>query len=227
MNKLFDDAIAALGTVIATPLAQGILSIGWACLLILWIAAAAWAFRDAGLRVDNQLAPAGVAVLVLAATPLAFPLGIVVYRLVRPQETLADASERRLALATLEAAADQDRCPACDARTDESWVRCPACGTTLRIPCPHCSSLVEPAWTICPWCVAELSASPDSRPVVWPVPTVEAADRSPIRRILGVLPRSAASSAPAGPAPRRSAGRARRLRGLPNPQAAAGRPAQG
>ena len=158
MSKLFDDAIAAFGTVIATPQVQAILSVTWACLVILWIAAAAWAFRDARLRVDNRLAPAGVAVLVLAATPLAFPLGIVVYRLIRPQETLADAMDRRLSLATLEAAADQDRCSVCDARVDEGWVRCPGCGSTLRIPCPQCSSLVEPGWTICPWCVAELPA---------------------------------------------------------------------
>ncbi len=226
MSKLFDDAIAAFGTVIATPQVQTILSVAWACLVILWIAAAAWAFRDARLRVDNQLAPAGVAVLVLAATPLAFPLGIVVYRLIRPQETLADAMDRRLSLATLEAAADQDRCSVCDARVDEGWVRCPGCGSTLRIPCPQCSSLVEPGWTICPWCVAELPASPDARPVVWPIPTVEATERSPIRRMLGVLPRTAASSVPAGAARRPLSGRARRRR-LPNPQAAAGRPAQG
>ena len=227
MSKLFGDAIAALGTVIATPQVQAALAVAWVCLVILWIAAAAWAYRDARLRVDNQLAPAGLAVLVLAATPLAFPLGIVVYRLIRPQETLADASDRRLSLATLEAAADQDRCSACDTRVDDGWVRCPTCGTTLRVPCPQCSSLVEPGWTICPWCVAELPASSDSGPVLWPIPTVEATEWSPIRRVLGVLPRTAASSEPAGAARRPDAGRARRQRRRSNSPAAVGGPAQG
>ena len=222
MKQLFDGIPAALGTVIAVPEVQAVLHVAWVCLVILWVAATVWAYRDAQHRVGGWLAPAVVAVLVVAATPLAFPLGLVVYYLVRPQETLEDATERRMSIEALEAAIDLDRCQVCDGRIDAAWVRCPTCRATLRVPCPECASLVEPAWSICPWCVAELPAALGARPIVWPIQTPEA-NRPAIRRVLGAVPGAAASSAPPPVAARRPAGeRVRRTGGLPDAHRAAG-----
>ena len=63
-----------------------------------------------------------------------------------------------MAIAALDAELAAERCPTCRTPTDDGWIRCPRCGTTLRVPCPRCDRLVDPAWSICPWCVAELPA---------------------------------------------------------------------
>ena len=61
-------------------------------LVVLWIACAYWVFKDARRRIDDKIVLA-VAVL----TGIVFgPIGLIVYAIVRPPETLADRQEHEL-----------------------------------------------------------------------------------------------------------------------------------
>ena len=66
-------------------------------LFIVWLAAAFWAFRDMQLRSDNPILPYIAATLIVLFTPLLFPFGVVVYRIIRPQEKIGEVYERNLA----------------------------------------------------------------------------------------------------------------------------------
>lgn len=148
-------------------------------LVIVWVATAWWAFRDLSLRTTSLPAPFLVAGAVTLATPLFFlPLAIV-YRALRPSETLAEASERDLTETALEATTTHEACPSCGSPVEEGWRLCPFCRYELLVPCPRCRKPVEMAWSVCPWCVTELPwarervgvfAEPpaEEAPLVWP-----------------------------------------------------------
>jgi RNA polymerase subunit RPABC4/transcription elongation factor Spt4 len=146
-------------------------------LIVVWVATAWWAFRDVSQRTTSLPAPFLVAGLFTLATPLFFLPIAIVYRVVRPSETLAEASERDLTETALEATPTQVACPSCGSAIEDDWRLCPWCRYELLVPCPRCTRLVEVAWPVCPWCVAELPwrrepvpvmAGPPDAPTVWP-----------------------------------------------------------
>ena len=88
---------------------------------ILWLAAAYWAFRDMQLRSENPILPYLAAALIILFTPVLFVFGIIVYRIVRPQEKIAEVYERNLAEEALLAEVESIKsCPACHRRTTSS-----------------------------------------------------------------------------------------------------------
>ena len=115
--------------------------------------------------------------LFVLATPLFFVPVAIVYRVVRPAETLAEANERDLTETALEATPTHAACPSCGSAIEDGWRLCPWCRYELLVPCPRCTRLVEVAWPVCPWCVGELPwrpepipvmAEPADAPIVWP-----------------------------------------------------------
>jgi RNA polymerase subunit RPABC4/transcription elongation factor Spt4 len=83
-------------------------------------------------------------------------LGVFLYLIVRPRETLAEAYERQLAEESLLAEAEQRVvCPTCHERVQEDYVLCPTCRTKLKRVCPACSKLIRPEWSICPYCAKD------------------------------------------------------------------------
>ncbi len=148
-------------------------------IVIVWVATAWWAFRDVSQRTTSLPAPFLVAGVFALATPLFFVPLAIVYRALRPSETLAEASERDLTESALEVSVTHSACPSCGSPIEDGWRLCPWCRYELLVPCPRCTKPVELAWSICPWCVNELpwarepvgvfaDPPPEEPPTVWP-----------------------------------------------------------
>ncbi len=156
MDQILQTIGSAVGSFFDNPVLQlgfQLFAVYW---VVLWIAAAYWAFRDVQGRSDNAIAPYLAATFVIAFTPILFPLAIFTYRIVRPHERIGDVYERNLAeeamLAEIEAI---PHCPSCDRRVDPAWIICPTCRTRLNRVCPNCSRLVGLDWSLCAWCGRE------------------------------------------------------------------------
>lgn len=120
-----------------------------ALLAALWLSLIIWAFRDMRARSRDPFAQL-LAALVVAALPL---VGIVIYFILRPPETLAEAYERALEEeALLQEIEERPACPGCSRTIEANWLLCPYCHTRLRKVCPDCHSLMELSWNLCPFC---------------------------------------------------------------------------
>jgi len=156
MDQILQTIGDAIGSIFSNPVVQlgfQLLTIYW---IVLWIAAAYWAFRDMQGRTDNPLAPYLAAAFIIVFSPLLFPLAVFTYRIVRPQERIGEVYERNLAeeamLAEIEAI---PHCPSCERRVDPAWLICPTCRTRLNRVCPNCTRLVGLDWSLCAWCGRE------------------------------------------------------------------------
>ena len=86
-------------------------------------------------------------------TPVLFVFGVIVYRIVRPHEKIAEVYERNLAEEALLAEVESIKsCPACHRRINEEWIICPSCRTRLNRVCANCGRLVGLDWSLCAWC---------------------------------------------------------------------------
>jgi RNA polymerase subunit RPABC4/transcription elongation factor Spt4 len=133
-----------------------------AYLLVMWVGALVWTYRDIRARTRDQMTQV-VAVLVV----LVFNLpGILLYMVLRPKETLAELYDRRLGSeALLREIQEQDACPSCRRRIEEDFLACPYCRTTLRVPCESCGKALHTTWVLCPYCGAgRTTASPLGQP---------------------------------------------------------------
>lgn len=120
-----------------------------ALLAALWISIVIWTFRDMRSRSRDPFAQI-LAALVVAALP---GVGILVYLILRPPETLAEAYERALEEeALLQEIEERPVCPGCSRVVNGQWLLCPHCHTRLHKACPDCNSLMELHWNICPFC---------------------------------------------------------------------------
>ena len=152
-------------------------------MVILWLAAAYWAFRDMQLRTANPIIPYFAASLVIIFTPVFFPFAIVAYRIVRPQEKIGEVYERTLAEEALLAEVEAVRsCPTCARRVNEEWIICPTCRTRLNRVCPNCSRLVGLDWSLCAWCGRDFERAVPGFEAVAPTRPVPASShRDPIQ----------------------------------------------
>ena len=130
-------------------------------LIVMWIGALVWTYRDIRSRTTDIFTHA-IAVMVV----LVFNLpGILLYMVLRPKETLAEMYDRRLgAEALLQEIQEQESCPTCRRRTEPDFLGCPYCGTALRVPCENCAKPLQATWVICPFCRTE-RVSPPAQPV--------------------------------------------------------------
>jgi RNA polymerase subunit RPABC4/transcription elongation factor Spt4 len=122
---------------------------GGAFLAALWLSLVIWTYRDSRNRARDRLVHILAALLVAL---LSLP-GILIYLVLRPQNTLEEEYQRTLEEeALLQAIEDQAICPGCERRILGDWQICPNCHTKLRKPCQHCGKLIELPWNICPYC---------------------------------------------------------------------------
>jgi len=127
----------------------------------LWLGMVMWTFRDIRSRtrdiVVQILATVMVAVLTLP--------GLIVYFLIRPRETLAEAYEHALEQeALLQAIEEPEVCPGCGATVRDDFIYCPHCHTHLKKKCVACNAVLALDWNICPYCGA-----PQGSQIVEPV----------------------------------------------------------
>jgi RNA polymerase subunit RPABC4/transcription elongation factor Spt4 len=120
--------------------------------LFLYLATVFWTIRDAQQRTENRILPYLAAVLVV----FTWFLGLFIYLIVRPKETLGEAYERQLAEESLLAEAEQRLvCPTCRERVQDDYILCPTCRSRLKRQCPSCGKLIRPEWNICPYCTKD------------------------------------------------------------------------
>ena len=139
---------------------------------------AIWTFRDIRARSRDFLAQILATVLVLTL-PI---IGLVVYLMLRPRETLADAYERSLEQeALLQAIEEPEICPGCGQRVKGDYLYCPDCHTQLKRACPECGRPLHLRWSLCTYCSA--SVAPQAlEPVPTSQPEALPADVEPERR---------------------------------------------
>ena len=124
-------------------------SIFGALLAALWLSLIIWTFRDMRNRSRDPFAQI-LAAVVVALLP---GVGLLVYLILRPPETLAEAYERALEEeALLQEIEERPACPGCSRSVDPNWLICPHCHTRLRKACPDCNALMDLQWQICPFC---------------------------------------------------------------------------
>jgi len=131
--------------------------------LLLWLAMVVWTFRDIRERTRDPFAQV-FSVLVVLAFNFA---GLLLYLIVRPRETLAEAYERSLEEeALLQELEDQRACPSCKRRVQEDFIMCPYCQFQLKEACAQCEKPLSHNWALCPYCGAQrrAAASMERRP---------------------------------------------------------------
>jgi RNA polymerase subunit RPABC4/transcription elongation factor Spt4 len=120
-----------------------------AFLSALWLSMVIWTFRDMRARSRDLFAQI-LAALVVAILTLP---GLLIYLILRPPRTLAEAYEQSLEEeALLQEIEDKRVCPGCGRHAQEDWVVCPNCYTRLKKNCAHCERLMDLPWNLCPYC---------------------------------------------------------------------------
>jgi RNA polymerase subunit RPABC4/transcription elongation factor Spt4 len=144
---------AAIGGFLANPYLHLLVQAVGVYVVILWLAASYWAFRDMQLRTQNPILPYLASAFIIVSSPLLFWASIIVYRIIRPQEKIGEVYERNLAEEALLAEVEAVKsCPTCSRRINDEWIICPTCRTRLNRVCPNCSRLVGLDWSLCAWC---------------------------------------------------------------------------
>jgi hypothetical protein len=247
---MIDELFGSLDQSINDFLSSEVFQIGLRVLAIyfvlVWLASAFWAYRDLRQRTTSALAPYVAAAVIILFTPIFFLFGLLLYRIVRPKETIAEANERMLTEeAILAEVQSRPHCANCMRPVHDEWIICPTCRNRLRRVCPNCEHLVELDWTLCAWCGRDFERAeapgtaymPRARrqPAPAPVPVaaaqpqgtaMPAAPRPPYSRPTAAAPASSAPAAPVSgatpnPSPRPSS------QAASNPSSAQARPATG
>lgn len=136
-----------------------------ALLVAFWIGLALWTLRDIRARTRDFFAWLLALLLVLATGPI----GLLLYFLLRPRETLAQVYDRQLEEeALLRDIAARRACPSCQTVTEPDWLVCPRCGQELRRRCNNCSRPLELDWVACPYCAVPVKGMSAAQAVVLP-----------------------------------------------------------
>ena len=149
-------------------------------LVIIWLASVLWVYRDIRARTRDPISHVTGVVIALV-----FPfVGLPVYFVLRPSETLTEAYDRQLEQeAILSELHSVSACPNCRRPIQDDFMVCAHCATSLREPCTNCSQLLQFSWQHCPYCatprqrreaVAQPStATPTTQPAPAPEPPLE------------------------------------------------------
>lgn len=115
-----------------------------------------WTYNDMKARSRDPLAQVAAAIMVAILNVF----GLIIYVMLRPRETLADAYERSLEEeALLQGIEDKPACPGCGRPTKHEWQVCPFCHTKLKKACVACQQMLELSWNLCPYCATPQIAS--------------------------------------------------------------------
>ena len=126
-----------------------------------WLGIVLWTLRDMRARSRDVLAQAAAALMVAVLNVF----GLVLYLMLRPRETLAEAYERSLEEeALLQGIEEKPVCPGCGRPSNVLWQVCPHCHTRLKKQCIQCGQLLDLPWNLCPYCATPQSASAEPEP---------------------------------------------------------------
>jgi RNA polymerase subunit RPABC4/transcription elongation factor Spt4 len=139
--------------------------------LVLWLSAIVWVYRDAKNRTADSTSQM-IAVLLVAIFNVP---GLIVYLVIRPQATMADAYERSLETEAVlhELQLTANSCQTCRRPIDDDFNVCPHCRTVLREGCRSCGRAIRTSWLTCPYCATD-------RPAPRPQPQPRVMDSQPL-----------------------------------------------
>lgn len=147
-----------------------------AVLAAFWIGLVVWTLRDIRIRSRDIFAWLLSALLVL----LFNLLGLALYLLVRPKETLAEQYERALEEEVLlQGLENRSTCPHCQKSVEADFLLCPWCHTHLKKRCTRCQRVLDLEWSVCPYCGHPGADSPRPRFAIQ-----EAAETEPVETVL-------------------------------------------
>lgn len=175
-----------------------------AYLLIMWIAALVWTYRDVLSRTRDTFTQTMSLVLVLV---FSLP-GLLLYLILRPKDTLADQYDRQLeAEALLHELQEQATCPRCRRKIESDFIACPYCREQLRIACESCGKAMSPTWVMCAFCGTDRrDIVPPKRPATAAAPAATESSASATDPVSRVRRASTATyTPPATPAPQPAA----------------------
>lgn len=153
-------------------------TVAGAYVLVLWIGIIAWTYRD--IR-DRTRDTAFQIVAILLVLVFNIP-GWIIYMILRPDETLAEAYARSLEEeALLQELEEQGICPSCKRYVTADFVICPYCRTQLKEPCANCGRPLSFNWVACPYCTTQKAVAASTQKKVSKVSQVEDAAESPER----------------------------------------------
>jgi RNA polymerase subunit RPABC4/transcription elongation factor Spt4 len=151
-------------------LLQALVALLGAYFLIFWVALVLWTARDVRRRSRDIL----VQILAVLLVLLFHLAGLLLYWVLRPAETLAEAYERSLEEeALLQGLEERQACPTCKQQVQADFTLCPNCQTQLKRRCPACDRPLHLRWEVCPYCgqpvsppaeAAELAVVPAATP---------------------------------------------------------------
>lgn len=133
----------------------------------IWLGLILWTWRDMRQRSRDPLAQIAASLMVAVLGIF----GLVVYIMLRPAETLAEAYERSLEEeALLQNIEEKPLCPGCGRPIREAWQVCPYCHTKLKKSCVNCDQMLELPWNICPYCATSQIPYEAENPAPPPAP---------------------------------------------------------
>lgn len=151
---------ADLSNTIATVIGIFVALLG-AFLFAFWIAMGIWTFNDIRSRTRDWLA-IGLASLLVLIFPV---VGLILYIMIRPKETLADVYDRALEEeALLRELEETLTCYHCGVPVQDGWNYCFNCHSQLQYACATCSQPVRHEWDICVNCGTPQTGSPATSP---------------------------------------------------------------
>ncbi len=132
-----------------TAIVGFILALLGAYAVLFLVAITIWTFRDIRSRTRDVFVQILAILLVLVFN---VP-GLILYFVLRPRETLADAYEHALSQeALLQDIEERYICPGCKRKVEGDFMLCPHCHRELRKKCPSCGRVLSLNWDICPYC---------------------------------------------------------------------------
>lgn len=132
----------------------------FAYLFIIWVASVLWVYKDIRSRTRDMISQA-VGIGISIVLPI---VGLPVYLVVRPGETLSEAYVRQLEQeAILSDLHSISACPNCRRPVEDDFQVCAHCATPLREACRRCGKLLQFSWRNCPYCATPRETARPSR----------------------------------------------------------------
>ena len=194
MDEILDTIGDTIGGFFSNPIVEFALQAIAIYFVILWLAAAYWAFRDMQQRSENPVLPYLAAALIILFTP--GPVPVRRHRL--PDHPAAREDRRGLRAqprrggAARRGRGDQDL-PVVPPAVNEEWIICPTCRTRLNRVCANCGRLVGLDWSLCAWCGKDFERGDLAayQPIAAPVPRTASTPTATPRPAPAPRPRAA------------------------------------
>ena len=118
-------------------------------LLIMWVASIMWVHRDIRSRTTDATMQ-----LISTAIAVVFPvIGMPIYLILRPADTLTTAYDRQLEQeALLSELQSVSACPNCRRPVQDDFTVCAFCATAVKQGCGRCGRQLRLTWRVCPYC---------------------------------------------------------------------------